>query len=79
MHSRSPKSLDFGVFIFPKTENFNAIIAAYEEALIKFQDAQAALDAEQQAKEGEAKEKQGNFYRYMETDVLKHDCIAYLL
>ena len=62
-----------------KTENFNAIIVAYETALVKFQDAQAALDAEYAAKEGEAKEKQGNFYRYMEADVLKHNCIAYLL
>ena len=61
------------------TENFNAIIAAYEKALQEFQDAQAALEAEHAAKEGEAKEKQGNFYRYMEADVLKHNCIAYLL
>ena len=47
--------------------------------MVKFQDAQAALEAEHAAKEGEAKEKQGNFYRYMEADVLKHNCIAYLL
>lgn len=62
-----------------KTENFNAIIAAYEAAYQKFVDEQARLDAEQKEKEAEAKDKQGNFYRYMEHDVLKHNCIAYLL
>jgi hypothetical protein len=62
-----------------KTENFNAIIKAYEEAYKKFQEEQARLDEEQKAKEAEAKERQGNFYRYMEHDVLKHNCIAYLL
>lgn len=62
-----------------KTESFNAIITAYEQAYKDFQDRQAALDAEQKAKADEAKEKQGNFYRYMEADVLKHNCIAYLL
>ncbi|WP_428070719.1 hypothetical protein [Chryseobacterium gambrini] len=61
------------------TENFNAIIKAYEEAYKKFQEEQARLDAEQKEKETEAKEKQGNFYRYMEHDTLKHNCIAYLL
>jgi len=62
-----------------KTENFNAIIAAYEEAYKKFQEEQARLDAEQGEKEAEAKEKVGSFYRYMEHDTLKHNCIAYLL
>ena len=62
-----------------QTENFNAIIKAYEEAYKKFQEEQARLDAEQKEKEAEAKEKQGTFYRYMEHDVLKHNCIAYLL
>ncbi|MDF0720610.1 hypothetical protein P0M11_11435 [Kaistella sp. PBT33-4] len=62
-----------------KTENFNTIIATYEKALQEFKDAQAALEAEHATKEGEAKENQGNFYRYMEVDVLKHNCIAYLL
>ena len=51
------------------------IIAAYQ----KYLDEQKALDEEQKAKEAEAKEKEGNFYRYMEADVLKHNCIAYLL
>ncbi|MEG1592479.1 hypothetical protein [Chryseobacterium sp.] len=62
-----------------QTENFNAIIKAYEEAYKKFLEEQARLDAEQKEKEAEAKEKQGTFYRYMEHDVLKHNCIAYLL
>ncbi|NJM78673.1 MAG: hypothetical protein HC854_01835 [Flavobacterium sp.] len=62
-----------------KTENFNAIIKAYEEAYLKFQEEQAKLDEEQKQKEQEAKDKIGQFYRYMEQDVLKHNCIAYLL
>lgn len=64
-----------------KTENFNAVIKAYEEAYRKFQEEQARIDAEQKEKEKEveAKDRQGNFYRYMEHDTLKHNCIAYLL
>ena len=62
-----------------KTESFNAIIKAYEEAYAKFQEEQARLDAEQKEKETQAKERQDSFYRYMEHDVLKHNCIAYLL
>jgi len=62
-----------------KTESFNAIIKAYEEAYAKFQEEQARLDAEQKEKEAQAKERQDTFYRYMEHDVLKHNCIAYLL
>lgn len=60
-------------------ENFNAIITAYETAYKKFLEDQAKLDAEQKDKEAEAKEKSSNFYRYMEHDVLKHNCVAYLL
>lgn len=62
-----------------KIESFNAIIAAYERALADFQDKQAALDAAHAEQASEAKAEQGNFYRYMEADVLKHNCIAYLL
>ncbi|WP_088394057.1 hypothetical protein [Flavobacterium davisii] len=62
-----------------QTENFNAIIKAYEEAYKKFQEEQIKLDEEQKKKEKEAKEKMSNFYRFMEQDVLKHNCIAYLL
>ncbi|WP_300354467.1 hypothetical protein [Chryseobacterium sp.] len=62
-----------------QTENFNAIIEAYKEAYEKFKEEQARIDEEQKEKEAEAKDKMGNFYRYMENDVLKHNCIAYLL
>ncbi|WP_228377887.1 hypothetical protein [Chryseobacterium luteum] len=62
-----------------KTESFSAIIKAYEDAYTKFQEEQARLDAEQKEKEAQAKERQDSFYRYMEHDVLKHNCIAYLL
>lgn len=62
-----------------KTESFNAIIKAYEDAYTKFQEEQARLDAEQKEKEAQLKERQDKFYRFMEHDVLKHNCIAYLL
>lgn len=62
-----------------KIESFNAIIAAYEQAYKDFQDRQTAIDNTHAEQTAEAKEKQGNFYRYMEADVLKHNCIAYLL
>ncbi|WP_241775181.1 hypothetical protein [Chryseobacterium sp. ERMR1:04] len=62
-----------------KTENFNVIIKAYEEAYKNFQEEQKKLDTEQKEKEAESKDKQGNYYRYMEHDTLKHNCIAYLL
>lgn len=62
-----------------QTENFNAIIEAYKEAYEKFKEEQARIDKEQREKEAEAKDKIGNFYRYMENDVLKHNCIAYML
>ena len=62
-----------------KTESFNTIIKAYDDAYAKFQENQAKLDEEQKQKEEEQKAKLGQFYRYMEQDVLKHNCIAYLL
>ncbi len=62
-----------------KTESFNNIIKAYEAAYAKFQEDQARLDAEQKEKEAQLKERQDKFYRFMEHDVLKHNCIAYLL
>jgi hypothetical protein len=86
---KNVKNVSFGVTLTCKlsetfmqqwyTENFNAIITAYEAAYKKFLDDQAKLDAEQKDKEAEAKEKSSNFYRYMEHDVLKHNCVAYLL
>ncbi|CAI8841398.1 hypothetical protein [Chryseobacterium sp. IT-36CA2] len=62
-----------------KTEAFSSIIKAYDAAYAKFQEDQARLDAEQKEKEAQLKERQDTFYRYMEHDVLKHNCIAYLL
>jgi hypothetical protein len=62
-----------------KTENFNAIIKAYDTAYKTFQEEQVKLDEEQKIKEEKEKAKLGQFYRYMEQDVLKHNCIAYLL
>ena len=74
-------NLDISSSIFEvwKTENFNAIIKAYDVTYKTFQDEQAKLDEEQKKKEEAQKEKLGQFYRYMEQDVLKHNCIAYLL
>lgn len=62
-----------------KLESFNLIIAAYEEALAKYNAEIERLEAEQESKEGEQKETQANFYRIIESDLLKHNCIAYLL
>lgn len=62
-----------------KLENFNLIIDAYTKALDAYKAEKAALEAEQKAKEGEQKESQANFYRIIEGDLLKHNCIAYLL
>jgi len=62
-----------------KQTNFNAIITAYDVALKAFNDAQAAADA-QAIKDATAnKEKVSLYYRDMEAEVLKHNCIAYLL
>lgn len=62
-----------------KKESFEAIIKAYNDAFKTFQEEQEKLDEEQKKKEAEAKDKMGKFYRHMEHDVLKHNCIAYLL
>lgn len=59
-------------------ENFNAIIAAYQSVYDEYKAERAKLDAEQKAKESE-QDSQANFYRIIESDVLKHNCIAYLL
>lgn len=59
--------------------NFNAIIDKYEEALKAFNDAQAAADEAAIKDESANKEKISNYYRDMEAEVLKHNCIAYLL
>lgn len=62
-----------------RQESFDAIIKAYEAAYAEFLTKQK--EAEEKAKEEEAenKEKLGNYYRDMESVILKHNCIAYLL
>lgn len=62
-----------------KQINFDAIIAAYDAALKAFNEVQAAADAQAVKDEAENKEKISLYYRDMESEVLKHNCIAYLL
>lgn len=62
-----------------KLENFNLIIEAYKIALDEHNEKVAAIEAEQKAKQEEQKDTMGNFYRIIEGDVLKHNCVAYLL
>lgn len=62
-----------------KQENFNAIIDAYQTALSAYNDEVASIEAEQAAKAEEQKDTMGNFYRSIESNLLKHNCIAYLL
>jgi hypothetical protein len=62
-----------------KLENFNAIINAYNDAFNEYKLEKANLEAEQKANEDNQKESQANFYRIMEGDMLKHNCIAYLV
>jgi len=62
-----------------KLENFNLIIEAYTKALEEYKVEKARIEAERKANEENQKEAQANFYRIIEGDVLKHNCIAYLL
>ena len=62
-----------------KLENFNLIIDAYTKALDAYKVEKANIEAERKANEENQKEAQSNFYRIIEGDVLKHNCIAYLL
>jgi len=62
-----------------KQTNFDAIIAKYEESLKAFNEAQVDVDEQAAQEEAENKEKMSNYYRDMEAEVLKHNCIAYLL
>lgn len=62
-----------------KLENFNAIINAYQTAYDEYKAEKARIEAEQKANEDNQKEAQANFYRIIESDVLRHNCIAYLL
>ncbi|SFT55176.1 hypothetical protein SAMN05421857_1535 [Chryseobacterium formosense] len=62
-----------------KQENFDNIIKAYETAYADFLVKQK--EAEEKAKEEKTNNEEmlGNFYREMESVILKHNCIAYLL
>lgn len=62
-----------------KKKSFDAIIAKYEEALKAFNDANTAADEAATNEEAANKEKMSTYYRDMEAEVLKHNCIAYLL
>lgn len=64
-----------------KQENFDAIITAYQAAYEAFLEKQKELEAKAKEEEEKNKEKlnSNNFYRNMESVVLKHNCIAYLL
>ncbi len=59
--------------------NFDKIIEAYNVANKAFQDSQAAADAQVVKNDADNKEKVSLYYRDMEAEVLKHNCIAYLL
>ncbi|WP_084403420.1 hypothetical protein [Epilithonimonas caeni] len=56
-------------------KTFNAIIEAYETALANYNQEVA----EEETKAGNIKETNANFYRQIEQDVLKHNCIAYMV
>ncbi|MGK0386674.1 MAG: hypothetical protein ACI849_001292, partial [Patiriisocius sp.] len=62
-----------------KLENFNAIIEAYQTALTSHNEEVANIEAEQAAKAAGQKDVLGNFYRITESNIIKHNCIAYLL
>ncbi|MCT2408495.1 hypothetical protein NZD88_13170 [Chryseobacterium antibioticum] len=65
-----------------KKENFDAVIKAYEEAYADFLVKQKELDDKAKEESDAASEKKdglANFYRDMESVILKHNCIAYLL
>ncbi|NIF05623.1 hypothetical protein F3J23_09220 [Chryseobacterium sp. Tr-659] len=62
-------------------ENFAAIIKAYDEAYAVFLEKQKEFETKAKEEEEKNKEKlsTNNFYRDMESVILKHNCIAYLL
>lgn len=62
-----------------KIEQFNKVISAYEAAYEKFREEQAVINAEAVEQERENQEKAAIFYRSTESNILKHNCIAYLL
>ena len=62
-----------------KQENFDAVIKAYQDAYTAFQEKQKELEAAAKEQEEANKEKVSMFYRDMESVILKHNCIAFLL
>ena len=62
-----------------KNDYFKKIIDAYNLAKAAFEKAQADADAQAAADATANKEKVSLYYRDMEAEVLKHNCIAYLL
>ncbi|MDE5431831.1 hypothetical protein [Elizabethkingia meningoseptica] len=62
-----------------KKEQFDKIIAAYEKAKEQFDEEVKAAAEEAVKQENENKERASIFYRSTEENVLKHNCIAYLL
>ncbi|MCL1675937.1 hypothetical protein [Elizabethkingia meningoseptica] len=54
---------------------YNAIINAYEKAMTIYNQS----IAEEEARATNIKENNANFYRQIEQDVLKHNCIAYMV
>ncbi|WDT68023.1 hypothetical protein [Cloacibacterium sp. TD35] len=62
-----------------KKTSFDAIIEEYDKQYADFKQAQADADAASKAEEEKNKDKVSTFYREMESNILKHNCIAYLL
>ncbi|UIR55066.1 hypothetical protein LZQ00_12330 [Sphingobacterium sp. SRCM116780] len=62
-----------------KIKSFNLLVAAYEAAYEKFREAQSAINEQAAEQEKENNEKAAIFYRSTESNILKHNCIAYLL
>lgn len=61
-----------------KQEAYNQIISAYEEALEVFED-KVKKSISTDETDSNIKETNANFYRQMERDVLKHNCMGYLV
>ena len=84
-HSLNYVALSMGVNIYCQLsedakqqwqqKTFNAIIEAYETALTIYNQ----QIAEEETKAGNIKETNANFYRQIEQDILKHNCIAYVV
>ena len=62
-----------------KRKHFDLIIEAYQAALDAHNEEIALIEAQQKAKQAEQKDTMGNFYRIIEANVIKHNCVAYLL